>query len=356
MDFLPVYKPTEALLLAQEKSFCRESLEEFAPILLKKTELTYDNFVDVFRAMLNIEDAVQMAEFAKLLKINTQVKPYIQRVNRKKSAKNEELANKNQLNVLVTSDGLVLSPMPKIQQPNPEKKPKKFSVPLTKNARFLTADIDEIVFVDRKGLPKSPLPERKIMALFETGPVETIERVTRKVIIFPWTNENLITHQQLPQKRFDIIFRSPRISFRLMYLTLELFMKNVALRHYLFPIPDAGIKLHKQHEPKPLDGLILFNEFIGQNKEQMQAVQQILAGPNPRAPYIVFGPPGKTPELPLLSCNILMASFHTQAPERQPLWWRLFCNCICKMTVIGFSSLPDRILHVIRLPHDFAIL
>lgn len=301
MDFLPVYKPTEALLVAQEKSFCRASLKEFAPILLKKTELTYDNYVDVFRALLNIEDVVQMAEFAKMVKINVQVKPHIQRANRKKSSKNEELTNKNELNVLVNSDGLVDSRLPKIQQPNPQKKPKMFSVPITKNALLLTADIDEIVFIDRKGLLKSPLPERKIMALFESGQVETIQRVTRKVIIFPWTNENLITHQQLPKKRFDIIFRSPRISFRLMYLTLELFMKNAALRNYLFPIPDAGTKLHKQLEPKPLDGLILFNEFIGQNEEQLQAVQQILAGPNPRAPYIVFGPPGKTAEPPLLS-------------------------------------------------------
>lgn len=290
MDFLPEYTPTEALLLAEEKSFCRESLEKFAPILLnlslQKTKLTSDNYVDIFQALLSIEDVVQMAEYAKMVKINMQVKPYIHEKKPEKTAKNE--TNMNEL-VLVTRDGLQ----------KPEKKPKKFCLKMPENGRLLTADIDEILFIDREGFPKSPLPNRKIMALFAKGYVETICALTRDLIIFPWTNDKLITYEELPEKHFDIIYRSPRIAFRLMYLTLEQFKKNVELQNYLFPIPDAQTKQHKPHEPKPLGELKLFNEFIGQNEEQLQAVQQIMAGPNPRAPYIVFGPPGKTAVLPL---------------------------------------------------------
>lgn len=39
--------------------------------------------------------------------------------------------------------------------------------------------------------------------------------------------------------------------------------------------------------------LKLINGQIFENPEQLQAVQQIVGGANPFAPYIVVGPPGK---------------------------------------------------------------
>lgn len=264
MDFLPEYIPNEALLEALQRSFCKESLVKFAPILgeyQKKSEITYENYYNVFRALLAVEDITQMDEYAKLIQINEKVRPHT------------------------------------IYDPNPKKRPNKYCIKMTgKNEALLSADMDEIVFVDRTGLPKSPLPTLRVMALFHGGHVETISKITPKLIIFPWSDERFINQKELPNKLFDIIFRSPRVPVRLMYLTLELFVKNDQLRRYIFPIPDVrGKQQLNKIEAKPTVNLTLFNESINGNPEQLQAVQQIVMGPNPRAPYIVFGPPGKKP-------------------------------------------------------------
>ncbi|XP_064538077.1 putative helicase MOV-10 [Drosophila montana] len=75
-----------------------------------------------------------------------------------------------------------------------------------------------------------------------------------------------------------------------MCLALQLLENRT--RRYIFPLPNTEKVDWEETVPEKVPIFSLFNESIATNAEQLQAVQQIFAGPNPQAPYIVFGPPG----------------------------------------------------------------
>jgi len=270
-------------LEALEANFNDKSLIKAEPKIrpyLQARQLNYDNFCNVLHTLLSIDDISTIQEYADLTQLN----------------KNVDINKRKRYYI-------------------------KFSKTSMHNKSLLTSHVDQIVLVRRVDEKESPLTKPLVLAnLIQNGPVHTIVRVTRSSVFFN-------SQAKLLDQSFDVIFRAPRIPVRLMYNALRILEESPDIRRYLFPIADPNKK--QALVSNKLNNLNLFNISIAQNPEQLQAVREIVGGPNPQAPYIVFGPPGEChgndyPQY-LLIKNV---NIHTKAPARlQPLWRPLY-SCI----------------------------
>ncbi|KAH8309341.1 hypothetical protein KR059_008345, partial [Drosophila kikkawai] len=193
------------------------------------------------------------------------------------------------------------------------------------NAEDVVApNLDDVVLVPKSSLAASVLPKQPILALqphaHEFLPskdpmrryVGSVEQVARTCVHFRFSRENFPGDDYLMSQRFHVILRSRRIPFRYMYRALKVLQEMPAVRRYLYPFPGwmtemlsksmiqfrngeclpSWMRVQPPALPRPAVALSLLNPTIYSNAEQLQAVQRIVAGPNPNGPYIVFGPPG----------------------------------------------------------------
>lgn len=263
MTSLPYYEPKEQLLQAMEVNFTNESLSEkddtFGAYLRTET-LDYDNVCSVLSTLLSIEDVSTMKLYTQLMQSDVT----IQKVTK-----------------LCYSFTLVGE-----RQFNPED--------------LLAPCIDEVVLIPKLSLCAAPLPKNPILALLphkheHLHPKDSMKRhvvsitqVTRQTIQVLFKRNEFPGEYVLDQS-FYVILRSRRTPIRFMYRAMQLLQESPKLRRYLFPIKTP---LAVSSGASELPNLALFNTSIASNMEQLQAVKHIVNGPNPQAPYIVFGPPG----------------------------------------------------------------
>lgn len=276
------HPPSEKMLLAHAANYSDGSLKaacnSFGPYLNSR-QLNIDNVLEVLHTLLTIEDISEMELYVDLMLNNVQV------------------------HALHTDEIDLFINLPKYQ--------------MNKYKQLLSPNIDEIVL-----LPTTTRIERKIMTLMPHGDeqrsfdeddddyrdvqnfgllqsnfraVVRFKRLTQNRIVFNFRNFNG-DPCKWPRdfkriKNFNVIFRSPRISFIRMFNVLNILEESPQTLRYIFPDSHA-VKLAANS--RNLFNLTLINKSIKGNEEQLQAVQQIVTGPNSRAPYIVFGPPGKT--------------------------------------------------------------
>ncbi|XP_064536155.1 putative helicase MOV-10 [Drosophila montana] len=259
MANLKFYKPSTAMLQAYMVNFNDQSLRENDTCFgeyLETRQLSFDNICSVLKKLLTIEDLSKMDDYTQLM----------------------------QTNVSVTRvDG------------------EHYEINLSHTEVYakdvLKPDVDELVLVPNASLLEMPLPNPLILAQMphiheslnprdnKRRHVGSIVQVNNTSVIFEYSTIDLINLN----KKWNIIFRSPRIPFRLMYHALDLLMVCRTERNYLFAIPNLANQLH---ESDCFEDFNLINTQIATNSEQLQAVKQIVNGPNSLAPYIVFGPPG----------------------------------------------------------------
>ncbi|KAM8711194.1 hypothetical protein ACLKA7_000345 [Drosophila subpalustris] len=266
MDELSIYEPSQKMLDALEAGWSEKSLTEADAtfgLYLKSRILDYDNVCTVLGMLISIEDISSMQPYSQLIQSDVIV-----------SVEHQDtfsiMTNKTTINV----------------------------------KDVLTPNMDEIVLIPRGFRAISGIlalmphiSEQSHCGSSDHRHVAEITSVSHKKVTFQFKineetgkYEHCIPHFLKTNIRYDVIFRAPRIPIRLMHHALDVLQKNSNLRRYLFPIVD----LDKQPTPvsNKLSTLSLYNSSIRTNDEQLQAVNQIVAGPNPRAPYIVFGPPG----------------------------------------------------------------
>ncbi|XP_060655088.1 putative helicase mov-10-B.2 [Drosophila nasuta] len=263
MRSLPHYVPNPLLLQAVELNFSNDSLstvDETFGAYLKSRRLDYDNVCSVLSTLLSIEDMSTMQKYAQLM----------------------------QTDVMVTKVGaLCYSFMLNDTRLSPED--------------VLAPSVDEVVLIPMQSLLDDPLPENPVQAQLphkrEHLPlkhpfrrhVACVEKVTCQSLTFKFKDKKAFPGDEAMTERFCVIFRSRRIPFRFMHRAIQLLEKSPGVRRYLFPTQKP------QEVPygcSNLPNLSLFNSNIAYNMEQLQAVKQIVNGPNALAPHIVFGPPG----------------------------------------------------------------
>lgn len=286
--------PSKMMLLAHAANYSDESLQSACNSIgpyLKSKQLDIDNVCSVLHTLLTIEDISEMQPYVDLMLDNVQVSA-------------------------MDSKAIDLSiRLPREQTKIYEKQ--------------LTPNIDHIVLV-----PTHIRLERLIMTLIPHRDEDNEERDTPNFrgvaryqrmdgnrVIFNFYNSD---GDKYPcpiniKRKYHIIFRSPRTPFIRMFNALATLRSNNSALRYIFPdstskklLKNSGnfdIRMSNTLEKlrdnaalrcifpestsKKLN-LTLINKSIEGNAEQLQAVQQIVTGPDPRAPYIVFGPPGKT--------------------------------------------------------------
>jgi len=273
MDDIDEYEPKDSMLQALKVNFNDESLiaaEKDIAAYLQTQQLNRDNVCMVLKLLLSIEDISTMQTFAKLMETDRIVEKI-------------EIINKNKKDVSILYKVKVTQ-----TKVNPED--------------VLTADIDELVLVPKASLLASPRPKHLILEQFKhehenisskepwilqrLRHVGLIKKVERSSITF--------TCNSSPDfRKFKVIYRSNRIPFRLMYEAIDYLKGSSTIRNYLFPLLNERNKNLQIPNVVIPTAFKLINESIATNVEQLQAVKQILAGPNPLAPYIVFGPPGE---------------------------------------------------------------
>uniref|UniRef100_A0A3P9BUE3 RNA helicase n=1 Tax=Maylandia zebra TaxID=106582 RepID=A0A3P9BUE3_9CICH len=86
--------------------------------------------------------------------------------------------------------------------------------------------------------------------------------------------------------KFSVEFTITRLTLRLQHRAAEL-ASSYRLESVLFPAEP-----NMPFQPKDLPNLRLETLAAGENPEQYQAVQHIVAGSSKPAPYLIFGPPG----------------------------------------------------------------
>lgn len=278
MDKVIDYHPPSAMmLLAHAANYTDGSLKaacnSFGPYLDSR-QLNIDNVLEVLHTLLTIEDISEMHLYVDLMLYNVQVRA-----------------------MDIFKIDLFIN-LPKHQ--------------MNKYKQLLSPNIDEIVL-----LPTSTMMERKILTLMphkdeqqrSDGDYRQIKRclqtnfraaarfkkLTQNGIVFNFRNsdgEPCRCPLDLERiQKFNVIFRSPRIPFIRMFNALKILKASPETVRYIFP--DSHSKKLAANS-RNLVTLTLINKSIEGNEEQLQAVQQIVTGPNSRAPYIVFGPPGKT--------------------------------------------------------------
>lgn len=237
------------MLRALELEFSDESLAKIDATFgsyLTNRELNYNNASSVFKMLVSIEDISTTLLYAKIMQFDVPVQ----------LTKTERLSIKLSLKA------------------NPI-----MFVPL----------VDEVVLLPAGTLSASLSPAERILKLInENVNGFEVTNITKECIMFA---RKLFSRKLSPveirNNTFDVIFRSPRIPARIMYLSLNRLTTDRHLRRYLFPLENTP-KISNN-----LDRLSLINSGIESNPEQLEAVQQIVSGPNPNVPYILFGPPGK---------------------------------------------------------------
>ncbi|KAL7736022.1 hypothetical protein ACLKA6_003761 [Drosophila palustris] len=266
MEELSIYEPSQKMLDALEAGWSEKSLTKADAtfgLYLKSRILNYDNVCTVLRMLISIEDISSMQPYSQLIQSDVIVR--VEHLNTFSI-----MPNKTTINV----------------------------------KDVLTPNMDEIVLIPRgfraiSGvLALMPhISEQSRCGSLDHRHVAEITSVSHEKVTFQFKiNEETLEYEHCNPHflktniRYDVIFRAPRIPIRLMHHALDVLQENSNLRRYLFPIVD----LDKQPRPvsKKLSTLNLYNSSIRTNDEQLQAVKQIVAGPNPQAPYIVFGPPG----------------------------------------------------------------
>lgn len=240
------YEPNERMLRALELEFSDEILGKndatFASYLLSR-QLTTENACSVLKTLITIEDISRMLIFAELMQFDVSIKP--------------------------TKNGNCSIPLPK------------------KNGQsILIPYVDEVLLLKSGTLQASLKRRERIMELSRGGLAYIVSKATKECVVFRSRYGN-ISPENFKDQKFDVIFRSPRIPFRLMYRALNLLSTSPETLCYLFPLSNIP------KCPSQLKSFPLLNNNIASNPEQLQAVQQIVAGPNPQAPYILFGPPGE---------------------------------------------------------------
>ncbi|ALC41335.1 maker59 [Drosophila busckii] len=263
MEDLPFYPPGQLMINASKLKFNNESLKAVNPQFgkyLQTLNLDYDNMTAILETLLRIEDITTMQCYAKLMKGE------------------KILINFNNEDTSVIECEVKLS----AKEVNAED--------------ILAPGIDEVVLVSKGSLMASPWPIDIILAqlphaheALKLGDpmrrfVGLVKKVKRTSVVLEFS-KRVATF--LYDRKFHFIFRSGRVPLRLMYAALRLLQADAATRRYLFP--------NRQQLNAPaatLPKFPLFNQTIAANNEQLQAVQQIVAGPSTLAPYILFGPPG----------------------------------------------------------------
>ncbi|ALC42204.1 CG6967 [Drosophila busckii] len=245
------------MLKAAAQRFNDQSLTDGNPIFadyIDTLQLYEDNECEVLRTLVGIEDLSDMQQFVKLM------------------------------------ESEVIVQMLSIQN---------FKIPLTKKEvnpeDVLTADIDELVLVPRDSLVECPMPKQLLQTQLphKHEHIKANDPRRRFVGTIVEVKRNSVTFECSKLKgmplagRYLVIFRSSRITYRLMYDALDQLEHDDATRRYLFPRDYQWISARN---PQP--ALRLINPTISSNAEQLQAVSQIVAGPSTLAPYIIFGPPG----------------------------------------------------------------
>ncbi|KAH8395393.1 hypothetical protein KR222_009616, partial [Zaprionus bogoriensis] len=262
MRSLPYYEPKETLLQALEVNFSNNSLctdDVSFGTYIRSQRLDYDNVCSVLSTLVSIEDLSTMQIYVQFMQSDTKIR----RVSR--------LSFSFSLHETKVSPEEVLAPY-----------------------------VDDVVLIPKASLLAAPLESQRILALLphkhEELPlkhpmrryVASVEKVTRSTIQMKF-KRNCFPGDSLMGKRFFVILRSRRTYFRYMYRAMQLLSESPKLRRYLFPIKEP---VDEVCSAGSLPEVTLFNGVIASNSEQLQAVKQILHGPNGSAPYIVFGPPG----------------------------------------------------------------
>ncbi|KRF79606.1 putative helicase MOV-10 [Drosophila virilis] len=239
------YEPNERMLSALELKFSDEILGKNDAIFasyLQSRQLSTENACSVLNTLITIEDISRMLIFAELMQFDVSIKP--------------------------TKNGNCSIPLPK-----------------RNSQSILIPYVDEVLLLKSGTLPASLKRRERIVELSRGGLAYIVSKATKECVVFQSRYGN-ISPENFKDQKFDVIFRSPRIPFRLMYRALNLLSTSPDTLRYLFPLSNIP------KSPSQLNSFPLLNNNIASNPEQLQAVQQIVAGPNPQAPYILFGPPG----------------------------------------------------------------
>ncbi|XP_053965787.1 putative helicase mov-10-B.1 isoform X1 [Anastrepha ludens] len=272
---LDQYYPSNEIKLAQTKKFAVEFLVKNKPLLQKYVEcqqLEPGCIRQVLKSLLQIEDAHTMLPYCSL---------YQKHAIWVKTSKS--------------------------------KYPLEFKIkvpPQINLDEVLSVKTDEVVFVPLLSTALSQVKIKYPIDLLEIHPhesiedrdpqvqrhVRTLQKVENKTVYVKiYEEENSETEEDGEEitppfsleKPYNIIFRPNRHNFRLQHRALELLnQKNCK---YIFP-PNNLTKVNVATNSSL--SLKIINEQICTNPEQLQAVEQIVAGGNPYAPYIVVGPPG----------------------------------------------------------------
>ncbi|XP_054090989.1 putative helicase mov-10-B.1 isoform X2 [Zeugodacus cucurbitae] len=255
IEDLAEYYPTEKMKMAQEYGFGRNSLAQNDNTIedyLNTNELTTNNVRKIFQMLIQIEDLHTMLQYCYV---------YLE-------------------NVVVTKNEKYIT----------------FYINVPSNINIdeiLNPIMDEVVFVPLMSRAVSQHQLSYPVDLLSHHPHESLggdvqffrevgllDKLVGKIAYVECSNPRFDT-----TKTYDIIFRSRRMHVRYQHRALELL--NDVRRAYLFP----NINPYKQEQKRNIK-LQIINRQISENPEQLQAVQQIVGGANPYAPYIVVGPPG----------------------------------------------------------------
>ncbi|SPP73606.1 putative helicase mov-10-B.1 [Drosophila guanche] len=283
---LPDYKPSEKMLHALANNFTDAELIDKDAIFehyLSTEKLEFYNASSVMLKLLTIEDVSTMKLYSQLIEPNVVI----------------HKTKGNMFKAALTSSASV----------NAEE--------------VVSPGIDEVVLIPKRSLISSPLPKELILALIphphEILPLQnptrrfvaSVEQVSRTSVHFKFGHRGIPDDIEWLSQRYHVILRSTRIPIRCMYRALNKLTEMPGLRRYLFPFPDwlttmiatSQIELHDcklptwmqigpTPPPAPPAEICLLNRTISDNKEQLDAVRRIVAGPSSKAPFIVFGPPG----------------------------------------------------------------
>ncbi|XP_017124500.1 putative helicase MOV-10 [Drosophila elegans] len=287
MRNLPDSPPTKEMLEAMTTEFTDTDLTKNNAIFeeyLATRRLEFYNVCSVMQTLLSIEDLSTMQLYAQLIQPDVSV----QRVSKLRY----KIDLKNTTGV---------------------------------NAEDVVApNLDEVVLVPKPSLLASPLPKPLVLALLPHAHevlemkdpnrrhVASVEQVSRTTVHIRFSRGSNPGEEVLIGQRFCAIIRSRRTPFRYMYRALKVLQESPLIRRYLFPFPGwltqmlnrsmiemrncstlpIWMQVRPPPEPAASASVSLLNSTINSNAEQLQAVQRIVAGPNPQGPYIVFGPPG----------------------------------------------------------------
>ncbi|TDG51098.1 hypothetical protein AWZ03_002461 [Drosophila navojoa] len=239
------YEPSPQMLRALELEFSDEILAEIDATFgsyLTTRKLNYDNASSVLKMLVTIEDISTTLLYAKIMQSDVPVR----------------FTKTDRLSIKLKAKAIMFVPL-----------------------------VDEVVLLPVGDLLPFPSPAERILKIInENRSLFEITNITKECIMFAPKWFSKVSPKEIGNKNFDVIFRSPRIPARVMYLSLNRLTTDPHLRRYLFPLENT---------PKIRNNLLklsLINCDIESNPEQLEAVQQIVSGPNPNVPYILFGPPG----------------------------------------------------------------